>query len=139
VQRHPIRGGGLQYPNDPRLVTHPIYKGALRTLADVWPCPWALAIDSAAKSRRAGDHPRNRSPFDIAWIGYLSAPLAANLKPPPELAAEPTPGGGVILSGVQAVIDQTNRDHVRRARLLERIVIERVGVTPRPDIGPGPY
>jgi hypothetical protein len=34
----------------------------------------------------------------------------------------------VILSAVEAVIDEGNPDHTRRADLLEAILIERIGV-----------
>jgi hypothetical protein len=124
-------------PKDPRLASYPVYRGATAALAEVWPCPWALASAFDPITRRAGGQPspRARTPFDLAWIGYLSAPLAAGLDPPRELLSEPTPGGGLFLSAVDTLIDQTDADHVRRARLLEEIMLERVGLA---SVGAGP-
>src|SRR5579883_2835377 len=110
--------GDMTQPNDFDLITYPVYSGALRTLATIWPCPWALA-----KVYLPDDSFRPSSVFDIAWIAYLSAPLAAGLAAPPELLAEATPGGGIILSVVQTRIDPSNPEHVRRSALLSAIML----------------
>jgi hypothetical protein len=126
--------GGLQFPTDPDLITYPVYRGALEVLASIWPCPWAAAKvfvpDGPLADRDADAEPN--SVFEAAWIGYLSAPLAAGLRPPPEIVAEPTPGGGVVLSAVPERIDPSNPDHMRRSRMLEAIMLERVGLAPPP-------
>jgi hypothetical protein len=67
------------------------------------------------------------SMFHMAWISYLSAPLAVGLTPPAELAAQRMPGGGLILSAVQDRLDPDNSDHVRRSRILTDLMLERVG------------
>jgi len=124
--------GALNLPKDFNLITYPIYRGALEAIVSAWPCPWAIAytfcaqvppVDAATSDRR--------SPFDVAWIGYLSAPLALGLTPPPEITVEPTPGGGMIVSAVKERIDPSNPEHMRRSRMLEAMMIEGVGVERR--------
>ena len=132
-------------PPDLSLVTYPIYKGALETLASAWPCPWVLAYCfthsddevlewdgvSPIEDLIAQDTAPFRRPFGVAWIAYLSPPLAQGLTPPREIVWERTPGGGMILSAVQERLDAANPEHVRRASLLEAIMNERVGVRGR--------
>jgi len=131
--------GSLVSPPDLLLVTYPIYKGALEALAANWPCPWALAFAFTPSDEPAGRwvnekdlYARMRAPFEVAWIAYLSAPLAKGLAPPPEIVSERTPGGGVILSAMQERLDPANSEHMRRSRMLEAIMDERVGCV-------GPY
>ena len=120
--------GDIRRPNDFGLITYPNYKAALETLAAAWPCPWAFAY-TFDSSRRLG---RARSAFDFAWIAYLSTALAEGLTLPTEIKSERTPGGGMLLSAVEAVIDQDDPDHMRRSQLLTEVLAERVGAS-----GPG--
>lgn len=125
--------GSFQSPPDLSLVTYPIYRSVLETLAANWPCPWVSAY-----AFRSGEftHPpmtedevyaRLRRPFEIAWVAYLSAPLVKDLVPPSEIAFQRTRGGGMILSAVQDRLDPANPEHIRRSELLEAIMNERVG------------
>jgi hypothetical protein len=127
--------GGLSHPKDFELITYPLYRGALEILVSNWPCPWALAyeydpdivpIDGPALA------PRTHVFSSVAWIAYLSAPLATGLAPPPPIVSEPTPGGGLILSAAQERLDPRNPEHMRRSRLLQAIMLERVGMTDAP-------
>ena len=139
--------GSPNLPPDYSLITYPIFKGALKAIASSWPCPWLLAtyysddeapIDTTMEAKR-----QNRSPFDVGWIAYLSPRLAAGLTPSADLAPERTPGGGLVLSAVQDLIDQRNPEHMRRSRMLEAILEDRVGREGRrPALLPariGPY
>jgi hypothetical protein len=112
------------------VITYPVYRGAVEAFASAWPCPWAFARASDADVPPV-DAPRPWKPalFEVAWIGYLSAPLAAGLAPPRDLISEPTPGGGLILSAVRTLIDRSNPDHMRRSRQLEAIMMQRVGLS----------
>ena len=137
--------GADMAPPDLSLVTFPIYKGALEALAANWPCPWAAAyaytpddepagryVNGVYHETEADRYAKAGAPFEVAWIAYLSAPLAAGLTPPPELVSERTPGGGLILSTAQERLDPANSEHIRRSRLLEAIIQARVGrVGPR--------
>ena len=139
--------GGHSFPGDPpratdfSVVTYPVFKGALEVFAAVWPLPWALAYTFDIDAR-----PRRASPFGGAWIAYLSAALTNGLVVPSELSTQSTPGGGLVLSALDTPIDQMNPDHMRRSRILERIMLECVGVggadrIHRPTHSPraGPY
>jgi hypothetical protein len=132
--------GAYQAPPDPDLLTYPTFKGSVETLASVWPCPWVFAFtwtpDDVPIIPWDGVTPlwewkrprgRHRRSFEIAWVAYLSAPLAKGLTPPPEIVCEPTPGGGVILSSVLERLDEANPDHMRRALALEAILDQRIG------------
>ena len=144
--------GDTSRPPDRDLVTYAIYRGALETLASNWPLPWMEAyvflpdlIPPITKPRVSPPIPP-REDLNLPWILYLSAPLAAGLKPPADLICDPTPGGGVILSVVRDRIDPENPDHIRRSRLLRAIMDERVGedtpphgfgaASPPPRVGP---
>jgi hypothetical protein len=122
--------GEPHLPRNARLTSYPIYKGGLIAISHAWQCPWTYASYYSRGSPRAGGHPEKPSPFDLAWIAYLSAPLAAGLQAPADLTVESTPGGGMILSAVETMLDQGNPDHVRRTQLLEEILIERIGLSP---------
>jgi hypothetical protein len=115
--------GDIRRPNDFRLITYPIYKAALEVLATAWACPWAVAYAFDTSSRAS----RRTTAFDFAWIGYLSASLAEGLPASTEILTESTPGGGVILSAVEDVIDLGNLDHLRRSGVLTSIMSQRVG------------
>ena len=120
--------GDNRRPNDFGLITYPNYKAALETLTSTWPCPWAFAYTFDSSRRLAGA----RTAFDFAWIAYLSAALAEGLTFPAAIKSERTPGGGRLLSAVEAVIDPDDADHMRLSQLLATILAERVGAS-----GPG--
>jgi hypothetical protein len=133
--------GSFQSPADPDLVTYPVFRGAVEAMAAAWPCPWVLGFVWTPEDAplvpwdgvtplwpRRGPPPKYRAPFEVAWVAYLSASLARGLTPPAGLLCEPTPGGGVILSSVLERLDESNADHMRRARQLEAILNERIGL-----------
>jgi hypothetical protein len=125
-------GDSVRAAPDLSLITYPIFKDALEVFAAAWPLPWALAYtfngDAPPIDARANAPLGRWSPFEIAWIAYLSAPLAKGLVAPAEIVAQPTPGGGVLLSAAEVTIDQMNPEHMRRSRVLEQIMRERIGV-----------
>jgi hypothetical protein len=144
--------GGLSRPPDRDLVTYPIYRGALETLASIWPLPWMEAhvflpdlIPPITEPMDSPPMPPSRD-LNFPWILYLSAPLAAGMKPPADLICDCTPGGGVVLSVVRDRLDPENPDHIRRSRLLQTVMDERVGedappsgfgaASPPPRVGP---
>jgi hypothetical protein len=119
--------GQPNLPVDPQITTYPIYLGVVRALAMVWPCPWVMARFYSYKGRKAGLDQERRTPFDMSWIAYLSAPFAEGLRLPADLGVQQTPGGGLIISAVETLIDEANADHLRRSKLLQRILSDRVG------------
>ena len=141
--------GDILFPPDFSLVTYPLYRASLETLASIWPVPWALAYTFSTETppidAKTGSGLKRQSPFEVAWIAYLSPALALGLEPPPEIVSERTPGGGMILSAAPGLIDPQNPDHMRRSRALQAIMTERVG-TKDQHLGPkdhaareGPY
>jgi hypothetical protein len=130
-------------PPDPDIITYPAFKGALVALASIWPCPWlcayAFVSDYWRVSPAPGEAPAPYSTCHMAWIAYLSAPLAAGLVAPADLVCEPGPNGGLILSAVTERFDPTDPDHLRRCKQLVEILIERVdggkrGPDPKPVV-----
>jgi hypothetical protein len=65
--------------------------------------------------------------FHIAWMAYLSTPLASDLILPPEIQTERLPDGGLLMIATEERLDPTNPEHVRRARTLAETLIERTG------------
>lgn len=128
--RMKLEVGGFGAPPELDLITYRGFKAALIALASTWPCPWANAhafIDGYWRKSTALDEPPARSSrFQMPWVCYLSAPLTAGLKVPPEIVSEPGPKGGVILSAVTERFDPTNPSHLRRSKLLAGVMVDQV-------------
>lgn len=122
--------GGFDAPPELDLLSYGAFGAALIGLASAWPCPWinacAFLTNYWRKSTAIGQPPARFSRFQLAWMSYLSAPLAAGLVVPPELASEPGPNGGLILSAVTERFDPTNPDHLRRSQILAGLMVDRV-------------
>ncbi len=131
---------------DLTIVTYPLFKAALLAINAVWLAPWACAqafrsgvvsvpIDfGGVQATRLDSVPQVPSEpkfpdtiFHIPWIAYLSAPLAAGLKLTPEILAERTPDGGLLVSATTERLDPTKPEHVRRARILAETMIACAG------------
>jgi hypothetical protein len=108
-------------PPDYSLVTFAAYRGAIEVFASEWPCPWLVADGF--------DYDPNApyTPFQDAWIAYLSPALSAGLTPSAELGVERTPGGGLILGATEDRFDPSNADHRRRSQVLRTILLDRLG------------
>jgi len=126
-----LKAGWYLADPDPAIVTYAAFRSALVTMGSIWPCPWINAYVFSdtywTTSPVAGASPFPYSMFHMAWMPYLSAPLAKGLVPPPELIAEPTPGGGLLLVAAEERLDPTDPEHLRRSRMLAEIMIERAG------------
>lgn len=137
-----LEAGGYLAAPDPAIVTYAAFRSAVITVGSIWPCPWLNAYvfsDSYwTTSPVPGAPPFPYSLFHMAWMSYLSAPLAKGLVPPPELIAEPTPGGGMLLIAAEDRLDPTDPEHLRRSRMLAEIMIERAGGSDKPARS-GPY
>lgn len=138
---------------DLTIVTFALFKAALLGINAVWLPGWACAqcYQSGAIQvpmelggaqalmlkgvpQIAGDPTFPDSAFHIPWLAYLSAPLAAGLKLTPDVRAERTADGGLLMTATEDRLDPTNPEHVRRARTLAEIMIARTsqpGGTPR--------
>jgi hypothetical protein len=104
----------------------------------IWQAPWASAF---ALESYYYDEPLAPgaplfpySKFHIAWIGYLSAPLAKDLELPPEIMTERTPDGGVLVTAIEERLDPGNAEHLWRARILAETMVKHTGE----EFGPNP-
>ena len=132
---------------DLEIITYPLFKAALLVINAIWQAPWACAqafrsgavsvpatefggvpgfrIDSVTQA--AGDPNFPYSIFHIPWIGYLSPELATGLKVTSEILTEHAPDGGLLMSVATERFNPTNPEHLRRARILAEVMIERTG------------
>lgn len=116
---------------DPAVVTYPVFKAALLAINAIWPSVWACAnafrmdYDSVPLVPGAALFPYSR--FHIPWLAYLSAPLAADAKLPPEIKTERTPDGGLLMIATDERLEPSNPEHLRRARFLAQTMIARTG------------
>lgn len=86
---------GTQYDQipDPSIIAYPVFKATLLALADKWNVSGARAFSEELS--QDWNYPALR--FDLAWMTFLSAPLAAQIRPPSGIVSERTPGGGLLL------------------------------------------
>jgi hypothetical protein len=146
--KHPghiwLQTGFWRVPADPSIVTFPIFKAALLALVTNWPLPWICA--RAFRSNYAmvpvhggagyklesqpmlpGDPTFPVSPFEIPWIGYLSADLSAGVKLSSEIATERIGDGGLLMFATDDRLDPANPEHLRRARIIADTMIACTG------------
>jgi hypothetical protein len=135
-----LQTGAYKTLPDPALVTYPLFKAALLTINAIWPGNYAYAYayktDYEKTPLLPGAEPFPFFGFHIPWLGYLSAPLAAGLDPPPEILTERTPDGGLLMSATEERLDPTVPEHWRRARMIADIMVARKSDSkPSPPIG----
>ena len=129
-----LQAGQYRIFPDPTVVTYPLFRAAMLDINAIWPPSWACAdafrmdYDKAPLFPSASLFPY--SCFHIPWFAYLSAPFAAGLKLSPEIQAERTPDGGLLMSATTDRLDPTNPEHLRHARILAETMIERTGYQP---------
>lgn len=132
---------------DAAVVTYPLFKAALLAINAIWPSAWTCAYafrsDFVKVPVNYGDGVQGYrleslppvpsdptfpySPFHITWLAYLSAPLAADVKLPPEIKTERTPDGGLFMIAAEQRLEPTDPEHLRRARILADTMITRTG------------
>ncbi len=142
-----LQTGDWKVPPDPAIVTYSIFKAALLAINAIWLAPWACAqafklnsvevpevhgagvqayrLESAPMIPSEPTFPE--SVFHIPRLAYLSAPLAAGVKLPPEILTERTPDGGLLMIAAEGRLDPTNPEHLSRARILADTMIARTG------------
>lgn len=143
-----LRTGGPNFPVDLSIVTFPTFKAALLALADNWALPWIAAQAFRSNYNMVPVHggagyklesrpmlPQEpafpRSPFEIPWIGYLSASLSAGVRLSPEIATERVLDGGLLMIATEDRLDPDNPEHLRRARIIAETMIACTGWQPR--------
>jgi hypothetical protein len=68
-----------------------------------------------------------QSIFHAPWLAYLSAPLAAGVKLPPEIQTEDMADGGLLIVATEERLDPDIPEHVRRSRILAETLIAQTG------------
>jgi hypothetical protein len=142
-----LQTGDWQVLPDPAIVTYPLFKAALLAINAVWPPIWACACAFRLNTVRVletypngvqgyrldslpmlpSDPTFKDSAFHIPWIGYLSAPLAADVTLPPEIITEPTADGGLLMIATTERLNPEDTDHLRRARIIVETMLARTG------------
>lgn len=123
--------GFIGTPSDLSVVSYPLFKSVLSIFIEQWPVIWANAdiywrdYYKSASAPGAMPHPYSR--YSVPWISYLSAPLVEGFKPPPDIQAERTPGGGLIMIATENRPDPTNSEEMQRSRKIAEIMIARAG------------
>jgi hypothetical protein len=97
---------------DPSIVAYPVFKSALVALAEIWDVSGAHAFSD--KLTEDWYYPALR--FDLAWMTYLSAALAAEITAPAGILTERTPNGGLLLIAADKTFDAGNPEHMDAAR-----------------------
>ena len=126
-----LEAGDFKAPPDAAMITYPVFKAGLLAINTIWSPSWACAQAFEVGYFEAPLFPGAPlfpySIFHIAWIAYLSAPLAGGLDLPEEIVTERTPNGGLLMTAVEERLDPTNPEHLRRARILVDIMVSRIG------------
>jgi hypothetical protein len=143
-----LQTGSYNFPVDLSIVTFPSFKAALLALVANWALPWSSAYAFRSNVAMVPVHggaglklesrpmlPQEpafpRSPFEIPWIGYLSATLSAGLRLSPEITTERVLDGGLLMIATEDRLDPDNPEHLRRARIIAETMIACTGWQPR--------
>lgn len=103
---------------DPRIVSYPVFKAIMTSLAPIWKAHYVRAYTDAI--REYWDDPSRV--FDLSCMVYLSESLAHMIDLPENVHAEPVTGGGVVLSAVEGDFDVTNPEHMAAARRIRDVL-----------------
>jgi len=142
-----LQFGEWNIASDLSIVTHPLFKAALLVISAVWDVQWACAqafrlgavkvpIDFApgvpafridSVDRIPLDPTFPRSIFHMPWMAFVSAERSAGLRVVRDIATECADNDGLLMTATMARLDPTNREHVRRARILAETLIACVG------------
>lgn len=135
-----LNAGDEMMAPDPGIVIYPLFRAALLAMNAIWQPHWGCV--QAFRSRYAKvpfgtgggysledlpmiptDPTFPESIFHIPWFTYLSAPLAAGVRLPPEIQTENTADGGLLMIATEERLDPDNPEHARRARILAETMI----------------
>lgn len=97
---------------DPEIVSYPIFKSVMTSLAPIWNATYVRADTNAI--RECWERPPRI--FDLSWMIYLSESFAHMIALPENVHVEPVTGGGVVLSAVEGDFDVANPEHMAAAR-----------------------
>lgn len=126
-----LETGRYKVAVDPSILTYPFFRSALLAINAIWTPPWSCAqafrVDYHEAPLFPGASLFPYSRFHVPWIAYLSSPIAAEVRLPPEIQCENTPNGGLLMTATEDRLDPTNPEHLRRARILAETLITQTG------------
>jgi hypothetical protein len=126
-----FQAGRYKVPAAPAMLNYSLFRSVLLSLDAIWPPTWACARAFALNYGKVPLHPGAPlfpySLYHIPWIAYLSPRLVTHLSIPANILTETTPDGGLLMTTTEDRLDPTNPEHLRRARILADILIERTG------------
>ena len=88
-----------------------LLKSVLLTIAQCWDADWGVVETWEYKGRTVDSNNKPLLPYG-GWLTYLSRAFAVNVAPPPDVFAERTSDGGLILLVSQEPFDVANPTHV---------------------------
>lgn len=115
-KRVSYRKAQLECDPDTELVSFPIFKAALLTIARIWDVRFAKGYPSCLSGRWQRGYSRI---FDLTWMTYLAPELAPYADPPEDMHVERVEGGGLLLIACDETFDCNNPSHMAAA---DRIV-----------------
>lgn len=139
-----LKAGDEMVPPDPAIVTYPLFRASLLAMNAIWQQEWGCVQAFRSRTLKVpdgmgGGYRLKSLPmipadptfpefiFHIPWLAYLSAPLTAGVKLPPEIQTENTPDGGLLMIATEERLDPDIPEHARRARILAEILIAKTG------------
>ncbi len=108
-----IETGDNEFP-DPSIVSYPVFKAVTLAMVEVWRVAFARVFSRAVMS----DWRKRTYRFDLSWMTYLSAPLAAQITPPAGVVTERFENGGLLLIAAEETFDVDNIQHMDAARAI---------------------
>jgi Immunity protein 52 len=109
---------GLDTPEtgalDPALANYSVIRSVMITFIEIWR-PLFGGVRSSALD------PFNRLKpglFDLAWMTYISPPLARHLGPLGDISVELVRGGGLLMTACKETFDVSNQAHMEAAEAI---------------------
>lgn len=141
-----LKAGDVMVPPDPAIVTYPLFRASLLAINAIWQQAWGCVQAFRSRDLKVPVGPGGgyrlkglpmipadptfpESVFHIPWLAYLSAPLAAGVKLPPEIKTEMTSDGGLLMIATEERLDPDIPEHARRARFLAETLIAQTGLS----------
>ncbi len=113
-----LRCAGFETADDPEpsIVSYPVFKAVLKSIISAWEVGWADAYSDDLRKLWHEPHPYS---LDLAWMTYLSPPLARKVTPPPDVLVERTDDGGLLMIAAEETFDTANPKHMAAARSIQ--------------------
>jgi hypothetical protein len=104
---------------DPKIASLPVMRALVHALIEIWRPEDARVTRRALLDlgQRRGEH------FDVAWMSYLSPPLAARITPPDTIMVERDADCGLLMIAAEETFDIANPAHVAGAYAIREATV----------------